>query len=114
MTDNYDRRLKKRAIDSKTDLSTGTDEHWHVVFKLPTGNFLRLFKDKLGDFALAKGIIHRLGCRCKEEEILAIDYEEITDEHFGQGIQITVHEQLENPYLSKCDKCSLHFDTGES
>lgn len=114
MPDNYDRRLKKRPVDSKTDLATGTDEHWHVVFKLPSTAFVRLFKDKLGDFDLAKGIVQRLGCRCTADEILAIDYEEITDAYFGQGIQITVHEQVDNPYLSKCDKCSLHFDTGES
>lgn len=104
---------KEPHIDSKTDLCTGTDEHFHVVFKLPTTNFLSLFKDKMGDFDALRKTVHRLGCRCEEEDIVSIDIERVTDQYFGPGVMITVHETTE-PYQSKCNKCNFHFDTGES
>lgn len=113
MSDNYDRRLKTRAIDSKTDLATGTDKHYHVVFKLPTANFLRTYKDMLDNFEVARKILHELGCGTSEEDIIGLKIEKIDDAYFGEGIQITVHTE-EEPHQGKCDKCSLHFDTGES
>jgi hypothetical protein len=113
MADNYDRRLKKRPVDSKTDLATGVDEHWHIVFKLPAINFIRICKQLNEDPEKIKQFVSQLGCGYTAEEILGLEFETINDAYFGQGIQITVHGTYDE-YQGKCDKCNLHFDTGES
>lgn len=104
---------KKPALDSKTDLCTTTDEHWHLVFKLPTTNFINLFKEHIGDFEATRELVYRLGCRAEIERIVGIDFKKIDDQYFGPGVMITVHE-IDSPYQSRCHKCNIHFDVGES
>lgn len=103
--------LTKPTIDSKTDLATGIDEQFHQVFKFPAVNFIRLCKDMSHE--QMREFVSRLGCHYELDGILKLDLATIDDPHFGQGIAITVHG-THNPYLAKCDNCSLNFDTGES
>jgi hypothetical protein len=113
MTQNYDRRLKKRPLDTKTDLATGVDEHWHLVFKIPAKIFMKRFGGVIEDFDKVRELVHSLGCNAELENIVGIDIAEIDDAYFGIGVQIVVHESID-PYQSKCHKCKLHFDMGES
>ena len=105
---------KKATLGTKTDLCTTTDKHWHVVFKLPATNFIRLFKGLIEDFEEVRRIVHSLGCRGDPARIIGVSLEKIDDQYFGPGIMITVHEYLGNPYQGRCYKCNLHYDTGES
>jgi len=107
-------RTKKRPVDNKTDLGTTTDKYWHTVFLLPSSGFIRLFKDKLGDFEKVRDLVYSLGPNGDPAKIIGIDLQKIEDFHFGPGIKITVHEYLGSPYQGRCYKCNLHYDTGES
>ena len=106
---------KQIAIQSsKTDLATTTDEYWHTVFKLPVSNFIKLFRGKIEDFDEVQRIVKGLGCYGSSAKIIGIGLEKIDDKYFGPGVMITVHESLGDPYQSRCHKCNLHYDTGES
>ncbi len=106
---------KKIAVQSsKTDLGTTTDEHWHIVFKLPATNFINIFGGKTEDFEEIRRIVHGLGCKGDPAKIIGIDLEKIDDAYFGLGVKITVHEYLDGPYQGRCNKCNIHYDTGES
>lgn len=105
---------KKPAVDSKTDLATTTDEYWHTVFKLPAMNFINLFRGKIEDFDEVREIVRGLGCYGSTAKIIGVGLDKIDDPYFGPGIKITVHESFGDPYQSRCYKCNLHYDTGES